>query len=87
MKKLRNDGKSVCPFMGGGQRMVKLWGALLFMFFIWFLGQDINLDVVLSLAPVAILIYFILFYFTLFSLSNVFYIFSYILTDTMQRIQ
>ena len=67
--------------------MVKLWGALLFMFFIWFLGQDINLDVVLSLASVAILIYFILFYFTLFSLSNVFYIFSYILTDTMQRIQ
>ena len=68
MKKLTNDGKSVCPFMGGGQRMVKLWGALLyiFMFFIWFLGQDINLDVVLSLAPVAILIYFILFYFIFF---------------------
>ena len=66
MKKLRNDGKSVCPFMGGGQRMVKLWGALLFMFFIWFLGQDINLDIVLSLAPVEILIYFILFYFIFF---------------------
>lgn len=46
--------------------MVNLWGALLFMFFIWFLGQDINLDVVLSLAPVAILIYFILFYFIFF---------------------
>ena len=66
MKKLTNDGKSVCPFMGGGQRMVKLSGALLFMFFIWFLGQDINLDIVLSLAPVEILIYFILFYFIFF---------------------
>ena len=52
--------------MGGGQRMVKLSGALLFMFFIWFLGQDINLDIVLSLAPVEILIYFILFYFIFF---------------------
>ena len=66
MKKLRNDGKSVCPFVGGGQTMVKLWGALLFMFFIWFLGQDINLDIVLSLAPVAILIYLVLFYFIFF---------------------
>ena len=44
--------------------MVKLWGVLLFMhvFFIiiiWFLGQDINWDILLSIAPVAILIYFI----------------------------
>ena len=65
-EEIKEDGKSVCPFMGGGQRMVKLWGALLFMFFIWFLGQDIKLDVVLSLASVAILIYFILFYFIFF---------------------
>ena len=42
---------------------------------IWFLGQDINWDIVLSPAPAVLFIYFILLFFCL---SNI-YIFMYLL--------
>ena len=78
--------KKVLCFCGGGQNVVKVVGegggggsVILFYYYsIRFLGQDINWDIILSSAPVAIFIYFTL---ICFSLSNVFYIFMYILTD------
>ena len=72
---VRNDATSVCPFMEGGQRMVKLWRILLFMFsllllllFHLVLGERYQL----GHCPVSCsscnidLFYFILFYFIFF---------------------
>ena len=59
---------------GGGGRYLRFYS-------IWFLAQDINWDIVLSPAPVAIFIY-LFFYPTYF-----YYFFMYILIDSMQRIQ
>ena len=66
--------------IGGG------WGVLLFLFsyyYIWLLGEDINWEIVPSPAPV---VTFISFHFILlcFPLSNLFYIFMYILTDSIR---
>ena len=79
--------KKVLSFCGG--RTILLWlrlwvggeGGSVIVYYYYssrFLGQDINWDIILSSAPVAIFIYFPL---ICFSLSNVFYIFTYILTD------
>ena len=62
--------------------MVKVgWEGSVILFYYYsirLLGQDINWDIILSSAPVAIFIYLTL---ICLSLSNVFYIFRYILTD------
>ena len=61
--------------------MFKLF--IIIFYFIWLLGQDINWYIVLSPAPVAIFIYFLL---LCFSFANVFYILIYILPDSIQQI-
>ena len=53
----------------GGGVFCNLW------YSIWFLGQDINWDIVLSPAPVAMFNFFLNFILLCFSFSNVFYIF------------
>ena len=57
-------------FMGKLAKVVEVGGLRYLWYFIWFLGEDINWDIVLSPAPVAIFILFC------FSLSNLFYIFN-----------
>ena len=58
----------MCLFMGkgvkGGEGSVG--GGCYLWYSIWFLGQDINWDIVLSPAPVAIFNFFRKFHFTLF---------------------
>ena len=71
--------------VGGGRlrlEVIYVFFIIIIYYFIWFLGQDINWDIVLFPAPVAIFIYFILLYI---SLSNEFYILIYILLDRMQE--
>ena len=54
----------MCLFWGEGQRAVKVGGGVYYLWYsIWFWGQDIIWDIVLSPAPVALFIYFIFFSF------------------------
>ena len=64
-------GKGVKGGQGsGGGGVCYLW------YSIWFLGQDVNWDIVLSPAPVAVLSFFLNFILLCFSLSNVFYVYG-----------
>ena len=58
--------------VGGGGGNPLLW-----FYSIWLSGQDINWDIVLSPAPVAIFVYSFIYFILLFSPSNLFYIYIY----------